>query len=132
VHRLRVVATTAVLLDVYRTALEVDFAASERRLSDAAGVPVELLREALATVALDVTIGALTLAEALDRALRSRGSRPSASAIADLVRTDGEALTAASTVYDDVVPFLSNPATSAICSLDELLPSLGGPSSIGV
>jgi putative hydrolase of the HAD superfamily len=101
-----VAATEAVLIDVYRTVLRVDFDLVDRNLAEAAGVPVDLLRDALEIVAPDVTIGALTMTDALDRALRSCGARPSA-AVADLVRLDKESLLEASTVYDDVVPFLA-------------------------
>jgi FMN phosphatase YigB (HAD superfamily) len=109
-----VAATAAVLLDVYRTVLKVDFDIVERRLAEAAGVPLRPLRQALQNVAPDVTIGALTMTDALDLALRACGSRPSRSTVADLVKLDGEALVAASTVYDDVVPFLSTLASLGV------------------
>jgi putative hydrolase of the HAD superfamily len=102
-----VAETAAVLLDVYRTALNVDFDLVERRLAEAAGVPLQAFREALGKVAPEVAIGALTTTDALDRSLRVCGSRPSPSALADLVRLDRAALLEAATVYNDVVPFLS-------------------------
>jgi len=99
--------TTAVLLDVYRTVLHVEFGRVERTLAEAAGVSLEPFHEALGAVAPQVTIGRLTMAQALDRALRSCGTALSSAAITDLVRRDGDSLLAESRVYDDVVPVLS-------------------------
>ncbi|MGO9876374.1 MAG: HAD family hydrolase [Acidimicrobiia bacterium] len=97
----------AVLLDVYQTVLRVDFGRVERTLAEVADVPLRSFAEALGTVAPAVTIGALTMADALDRALRSCGAKRSPSVIADLVSVDGRSLFDAATVYDDLVPFLA-------------------------
>ncbi len=96
------------LLDVYRTVLTVDFAAAHRRLAEAADVDHDRLSDALRPSANDLTVGRMTLADALELALRDCGTPRAAAEVAELVRVDGEALCAAAVVYDDVVPFLAS------------------------
>ncbi len=97
-----------VLLDVYRTAVHTDFAAVFERLATEIDVAPRSLSAALNEVAPAVTVGRVTMADALATAVSACGRTVTHAEAIELARLDAEALIGASSVFDDVLPFIES------------------------
>jgi len=94
------------LIDVYETLLTVDFSSVLAELAAMARVPPGDFRAALGETEASVTIGEVTMADALRRALRSCGIEPDGSLVRDLVDADRRQPSETVRLHDDANAFL--------------------------
>ena len=97
-----------VLLDVYRTAVHTDFAAVFERLAAEVDVAPRSLSAAFNEVAPAVTVGNVTMVDALVTAVSACGRVIAHAEAIELARLDAEALIEASAIFDDVLPFIGS------------------------
>jgi HAD superfamily hydrolase (TIGR01509 family) len=94
------------LIDVYETVLSNDFVTVFERLAERAGVPAAAFRRASDSLAHEVTVGEITLAEVMQRVLQSCGVEPRAELVAELVAADQQLLIETTRLHDDTFAFL--------------------------
>jgi putative hydrolase of the HAD superfamily len=100
--------TEAWLVDLYETALTVDWATVWHGLAAVAGVPLDRFRPAVdeAGLRLRVMAGGATMRDAFGDGLGACGREPDGWLLDELVAADERLIIEASRLYDDVVGFL--------------------------
>ncbi|RYP86657.1 HAD family hydrolase [Nocardioides guangzhouensis] len=104
----------ACLIDVYDTVVSVDFSRFVTSLAERAGVSADDLAIGVSSWEVPVSVGRVTIAEALDDVLRTLGSPADATLIDDLVAADLELLHELAVLHDDTIPFLQSLRASGV------------------
>jgi HAD superfamily hydrolase (TIGR01509 family) len=94
------------LIDVYETLLTVDFVSAFDELAAMARVPADAFRTAAAGVEPSVTIGDMTMADAMGIVLRSCDVEPEPSLVRALVNADRHLLCESAQLHEDSIAFL--------------------------
>jgi putative hydrolase of the HAD superfamily len=97
----------ACLIDAYGTVVHDNYYGRWTTVADLAGVPADLWARARASMAPDVTVGHLSVADAIEVTLRVCGVTPEPELVSKLADTDREMLRTSARLYDDVIPLLT-------------------------
>jgi HAD superfamily hydrolase (TIGR01509 family) len=97
----------ACLIDAYGTVVQDDFTGRWIAAADLAGIPAGKWGRARSHMAPDVTVGHLTIAEAIELTLRVCGVTPEPALVAKLATMDRDILRSSARLYDDVIPLLT-------------------------
>ncbi|NYJ02317.1 putative hydrolase of the HAD superfamily [Nocardioides thalensis] len=96
----------ACLIDVFGTALSVDFERYNAGIAERAGVDAATFIDAVQLWAAGVMDGSTPIAEALERTLRDCGASPNRALIDELVTLERALLHDLAVLHDDTLPFL--------------------------
>lgn len=96
----------ACLVDVFGTALSVDFERYNAGIGERAGVDQKDFLDAVQLWAAGVMDGSTPMAEALEQTLRGCGAVPAVELIDDLVRVERALIHDLAVLHEDTVPFL--------------------------
>lgn len=104
----------ACLVDVFGTALSVDFERYNAGIAERAGVDPGAFVDSVQLWAAGVMEGSTPMAAALEQTLRGCGAAPDAELISDLVRLERALIHDLVVLHDDTVPFLERLRESGV------------------